>query len=87
MATHDHTLPAGRHHIVAVRDGETLRLYVDGKLVAQSSSFDANNFNLNTEQPLKIGFGAHQYFKGAMSDLRLYRGALTADEIHEISQV
>jgi hypothetical protein len=86
MATHDHTLPAGRHHIVAVRDGETLRLYVDGKLVAQSSSFDAAKFDLNTEQPLKIGFGAHQYFKGAMDNLRLYRGALTADEIQELSQ-
>jgi hypothetical protein len=83
MASHDHVFPAGRHHVAAIRDGDVLRLFMDGKLVAQSSSFDTADFNLNTEQSLKIGFGAHQYFKGAMSDLRLYRGALTADEIQQ----
>jgi len=86
MATSDMALPPGRHHIAAVRDGDMLRLYVDGKLAAQSSSFDSSEFDLNTEQPLKIGFGAHQYFKGTMSDLRLYRGALQADEIQQLSQ-
>jgi len=84
MATHDQTLPAGRHHIAAVRDDKILRLYIDGKIVAQSSPFNATEFDLNTEQPLKIGFGAHQYFAGTMSDLRLYHGALTAEEIQEL---
>jgi hypothetical protein len=84
MATSDMALPAGRHHIAAVRDGDVLRLYVDGNLVAESSSFDSAEFDLDTEQSLKIGFGAHQYFKGTMNDLRLYRGALTVDEIQKI---
>ena len=87
MATSDTALPAGCHHIAAVRDGDVLRLYVDGKLAAQSSSFDSAEFDLNTDQSLKIGFGAHQYFKGTMSDLRLYRGALTVNEIQELSQL
>jgi hypothetical protein len=84
MATHDHTLPAGRHHVAAVRDGDTLRLYLDGEEVAQSSSFNAADFDLNTEENLKIGFGSHQYFKGAMSDVRLYRGALSPAEIRSL---
>lgn len=84
MATHDQALPAGRHHVAAVRDGDVLRLYLNGKLVAQSTSFDAADFDLNTDENLKIGFGPHQYFKGAISDLRLYRGALSSESIQEL---
>lgn len=85
MATHDHTLPAGRHHVAAVRDNDTLRLYLNGKQVAQSSSFNAADFDLNTEENLKIGFGSHHYFKGAMSDVRIYRGALSPGEISNLA--
>jgi hypothetical protein len=84
MATHDHTLPAGRHHIVAVRDGNVLRLYLNGEQVAQSAEFNAADFDLNTDENLKIGFGSHQYFKGTMSDLRIYRGALSPAEIGDL---
>jgi hypothetical protein len=84
MATHDHTLPAGRHHIAAVRDGNILRLYLNGEQVAQSAEFNASDFDLNTEETLKIGFGSHQYFKGTMDDVRLYRGALSPGEISDL---
>jgi hypothetical protein len=87
MATHDRTLPAGRHHVAAVRAGNVLRLYLNGQQVAQSSSFEAADFDLNTEENLKIGFGPHQFFKGAMSDVRLYRGALNESEIQELAQL
>lgn len=84
MATHDHTLPAGRHHIAAVRDGNVLRLYLNGEQVAQSTEFNATDFELNTDENLKIGFGSHQYFKGTMSDVRIYRGALSPAEIRSL---
>jgi hypothetical protein len=84
MATHDHVLPAGRHHVAAVREKNVLKIYLDGKQVAQSSTFDAADFNLDSGENLKIGFGPHQFFKGTMSDLRLYRGALTAEEIQHL---
>ena len=38
-------------------------------------------YDLSNDQPLLIGFGAHDYFNGLMSDLRLYNRALTEPEI------
>lgn len=84
LASHNSALPAGRHHVAAVRHGSTLRLYLDGKQVAQSSSFRAEDFDLNNERTLKIGFGPHQFFSGAMSDLRLYRCALTGADLEQL---
>lgn len=81
MATHDRALPAGWHHIAAVRENEFLRLYLDGEPVAASTALIATDFNVNNEEPLKIGFGAHEYFKGKMSDLRIYNRALLAEEV------
>ena len=31
--------------------------------------------------PLRIGLGAYDYFRGSLSDLRLYGRALTAAEV------
>lgn len=87
MATHDQTLPWGRHHVAAVRAGDTLRLYLDGREVARSSAFNAGDFDLSTEENLKIGFGPHEFFKGTMSDLRLYNGALQENEIQRLAQL
>lgn len=84
LASHDATLPTGRHHVAAVRNGDTLHLYLNGELVAESSAFDSGAFDLSNEQNLLIGFGPHQYFNGTMSDLRIYRGALQAPEIQEL---
>ncbi|MCA9051708.1 MAG: hypothetical protein KDA89_23380, partial [Planctomycetaceae bacterium] len=60
--TYDHALPAGWHHLAAVRSNDTLHLYLDGKPVARSTRFDPATYNLNTQGPLKIGFGQHDYF-------------------------
>ena len=58
MATWDVVFPAGRRHVAAVKSGGTLRLYVDGRLVSTSSAFSPADFDVNTEAPLSIGFGA-----------------------------
>ncbi len=81
MATWDRVFPAGWRHVVAVRDGGVLRLYVDGAPVAVSTSFHAREYNLNNDRPLTIGLGVNDYFDGLMSDLRLYNRALGESEI------
>ena len=79
--TYDHALPAGWRHLVAVKSGDRLKLYIDGKHVADSPKFDPQKFNLNTQSPLKIGFGQHDYFNGKMKDLRVYNRELSPSEI------
>jgi hypothetical protein len=78
--TYDHELGAGWRHLVAVRSGDRLRLYVDGALAATSPAFRPEDYDLSNPYPLKIGFGAHDYFNGRMRDLRLYDRALTDRE-------
>jgi hypothetical protein len=80
-ATYDHELPPGWHHLAAVRMKNRLQIYLDGKRVAQSTSFKPGHYDLRTKQPLKIGFGQHDYFNGKMRDVRLYNRALTATEV------
>jgi hypothetical protein len=82
MATHDHTLLPGWRHIVAAREGSALKLYLDGVLV---SSLKANgDFNLNNDQPLRMGYGVGHVLNGALSDVRIYDRALEADEITQL---
>ncbi len=84
-ATADTSLPDGWHHIAAVRDSDRLTLYVDGKSVATSATFTASEFNLSSQQPLKIGFGAQDHFYGRMADVRIYKGALSMEEIQTLA--
>jgi hypothetical protein len=72
----DHEFPAGWHHVAAVRDDNHLRLYIDGSLVSRSEPFKRDDFDLNNNSPLRIGIGSHDYFRGRLADVRLYRGAL-----------
>jgi hypothetical protein len=68
-----------------MRDGRQLRLFVDGKLAAHSTSFDPAEYDLSTDQPLRIGFGQTEYFAGQMSDVRLYNRTLDEKEIHQLA--
>jgi hypothetical protein len=83
-ATFDHEFPAGEHHIAAVREADRLKLYVDGELVAESSAFDATTYDLDNDAPLRIGFGQHDHFCGAIRDVRVYAGVLTPDDIRQL---
>jgi hypothetical protein len=58
--------------MAAVRDGGVLRLYVDGAPVAASRAFDASDHDVSNGRPLTIGFGVNDFFRGLLSDLRLY---------------
>jgi hypothetical protein len=82
--THDYELPTGWVHLAAVRDAVHLRLHVNGKLVAKSTTFKAEDFDLSNDKPLEIGFGAHDHFNGKLSDVRMYDRALSSDEIEQL---
>jgi Concanavalin A-like lectin/glucanases superfamily len=83
-ATYDKALSAGWHHVVAVKTSQRLRLYVDGKQVAESTEFDSSDYDLSTNGPLKIGFGQHDYFNGKMKDLRIYDRELSVRDIERV---
>lgn len=85
--TWDQTFPGGWHHVVAVKGRRQLKLYVDGRCVSQSDGFHRAEYNLDTDAPLTIGFGAFEHFCGLMSDVRLYRGGLDDIEVRALSTV
>ena len=84
VASYDDDLGPGWKHIAAVRDGGLLKLYIDGRLVSTSSSFDPAHYDVSTDRPLRIGFGETDYFAGKMADVRLYNDALSDRQIQEL---
>jgi hypothetical protein len=84
-ATWDREFPTGWRHVAAIRDRDRLRLYVDGESVAESASFAGEDFDFTNSQPLRIGFGAQDYFQGGLADVRLYRGALAPEQVRALS--
>jgi hypothetical protein len=85
VASYDNDLGPGWKHLVAMRKGGQLNLFVDGKLVAKSSSFEPAEYDVSTNQPLRIGFGQTEYFAGKMSDVRIYNRTLNDQEIHQLA--
>ena len=71
-------------HVAAVRHGRNLKLYINGMLVTTSQLRAGPLFNLTNDRPLLVGFGAQNYFTGAIADLRLYHGALGADAVRAV---
>ena len=62
----------------------TLKLFVDDKLVASSTEFNRNEYNLSNEETLKIGFGQHDYFNGKMKNVRIFNRAVSEKQIFEL---
>lgn len=65
----DRALPSGWRHVAAVKAGGKLKLYTDGRCVAESDAFDPDEFDLANRQPLRIGLGEVDYFNGKMRDV------------------
>jgi len=84
--TYDHAVPDGWYHLAVTRQGNQLRLYLDGRPVAASSPFNPSDYDLGSDQALKIGFGANDYFRGALRDVRLYRAALDQPQIQQLAR-
>jgi hypothetical protein len=83
--TYDKEFRPGWNHLAAVKAGDRLKLYVDGKLAATSTAFNPAEFDLSNQKPMAIGFGAHDYFDGSLRELRLYNRALTDAEVGKLA--
>jgi hypothetical protein len=70
------------HHIAHTYDGQTHRLYVDGKQVGNSTIAPT----AATPTGLQIGrmIDGSGYFKGSLDELRIYRRALTQADIRSL---
>lgn len=86
-------LPNGEwHHLVGVLEADRLgRLYADGEEVAVDT-FDGEHGYTEAKYPeMRVGFhgraddGAYDsHFGGRLDDVRLYRGAMSADEVRSL---
>ena len=81
----DRAFPPGWHHVAAVKRGDRLQLFVDGKGVSESGPFDPQAYDLASDAPLRIGFGQNDYFHGRLSDVRCYDRALSREEIARLA--
>ena len=86
LVSYDRVLEGGWRHLAVVREGGHLVIYVDGKSVARSSEFNRGDYDITNDRPLLIGFGQHDYFKGLMSDLRIYNRAVTKEEVAALAK-
>jgi len=84
-------LPKGPHHVSVVYDGSRtaagVHIYVDGLAVKTEVILDELNQTFQTKQPLRLGAGGGgaDPFPGKLSDVRIYRDALSPVEALIIS--
>lgn len=83
--SHDEDLGPGWKHIAAVREKNRLKLYVDGKLAKETAAFKGSEYDLANGQALRIGFGQTDYFKGRISDVRVYDNAIGAGTVRKLA--
>lgn len=82
VATHDRALPAGWHHIAAVRDGPAVALYVDGALVdRRTGDGELASADGATASTLVLGGGPRASLEGELATVRLFGRALAGDEV------
>jgi hypothetical protein len=77
-------LTAGWHHIAAVWDGTSVKIYVDGVDDSQTPIVNGTVANITTTAHTKIGLdtvAAAHYFNGTIDEVRIWDEALTADQI------
>ncbi|HYF00420.1 MAG TPA: LamG domain-containing protein, partial [Planctomycetota bacterium] len=77
--------PEGRkgwQHVAAVQDADGRKLYIDGKLAGQGKAMPGTG-----PGPMILGGagGVEEYLPGALGEVRLYRKALTADDVQKLA--
>lgn len=74
------------HHIVLVRESatKTLKIYIDGQLMAESAdNTGAINDNNETLVIGNVNNKFDNFYDGAIDDLSIYQGAMTASKVAE----
>ncbi|MGD9495048.1 MAG: LamG-like jellyroll fold domain-containing protein [Armatimonadota bacterium] len=87
VCSHEHDIGGGWTHVAAVRAGKETRLYVNGTVSAIARAPARTVLNLTNTSPLLIGYGPQTYFTGAISDVRIYYGALNAEAVRQLGSV
>ena len=80
------------HHLVGVRDGTTLRVYVDGQEVATEEGISASyDLSGTSQHAAQIGCvwnansgSLYKFFTGMIDEVYLYDRALSVDEIGQV---
>jgi hypothetical protein len=81
----DVQLTAGAwQHVAVVCDGEKAFGYINGVEKSQGSSKGAFAPNLSMTFRLGQGYGEKRFFKGLLSDVRIYRTALSPAEVQKV---
>jgi hypothetical protein len=84
LAAGEQVTPGRWHHLAAVSDGTEARLYFDGQPVAREPLGGNREVHEPASVELRFGFdpnNARNMFAGALDDVRLWRRALTTDEV------
>jgi hypothetical protein len=75
------------YHVVCTRDNNSVKLYVDGQLIANNSILTTTGGTTpNYGSPIYVTFGARnggasQYMQGSLDDIHLYNRPLSAAEV------
>ena len=69
------------HHAAASFDGQALRVYLDGRQIGHLAR--SGVISTDSQAPAFLGSsgGAGEHFQGGLDDLRIYRQALSADQV------
>ncbi|KKR82381.1 MAG: hypothetical protein UU29_C0014G0014, partial [Candidatus Daviesbacteria bacterium GW2011_GWA2_40_9] len=72
------------HHVIGVKDGSTLRLYIDG--AADGTASDTTTGTTTNASAVFIASrgGTGQYYKGDVDELRIYNRAFSASEVTQL---
>jgi len=85
VVSHDRDIGADWTHVAAIRQGKELQLFVNGECVATSQAPKGHSFDLRNALPLTIGAGPQGVFAGCIAGLRLYDGALSAEQVKTLA--
>jgi outer membrane protein assembly factor BamB len=80
-----HSLSEAWHHVAAVKTGQALVLYLDGREIARRDA-DLSDYDLSNEAPLTIAAGRNGPLRGRLREVRVWRGALSEEAIGELAK-
>ena len=84
VVSYEHDIGGEWTHIAAIRRGRKCELHINGKLTSSSDLGAEALFNLNNDSPMWLGFGAQNFFHGAIKDVQFYKGALGTEELAKL---